>query len=307
MAYTRNWSFTWETNIKQKRLPPLSKVKAFLDYNASEAVFQIERGASKRKKHYQGMLTLAGSRTSKTEVLKLFAGQFKNTSGLTLSPVFDKLALSKYVTKEGTRESGPYFCGREELFDQDFAAMELRPWQKQLYDGLLSEEAQELIGRHVITVHNTSGGAGKSRFTKWLRVGQKKLRMRKLPFASVQQLNSAICKLTRKSELDLVVIDLTRVKGHDQHFSDLFSVLEDITGGYTVDSMYGNYTEALYKPPQVLIFTNYEFKEIYPYMSNDRWIPFQLNAFQQLSHIFHVNGELDYVVPYRAINYTNKK
>ena len=294
MAHTRIWSITWETNISQKRLPPIEKLKAFLDYNASEAIFQVEKGSKKNKKHYQGIFILDGARTSKTGVLKLFAGQFKNTSGLSISPVFDKLALTKYVTKKETRISGPYYCGRQEQYDEEFAKMILSDWQKKIYNGMCSEDSDKLRGRHLISIHDTLGKSGKSQFVKWLRTGQKKLKMRKLPFASVQQLNSAICKITKNNEIDLVVIDLTRSQGKDQSFTDLFSALEDIINGYVVDVMYGGYNEALFKPPMVMLLTNYRFQEVYKYMSHDRWIPFVLDENKELLHISYTE-ELKYL------------
>ena len=69
---TKNWSFTWDTNIKQKKLPTVEALKGFLDYSAENAVFQLEKGLNAGKKHYQGCFTLIGTRKSKSAVKEDF-------------------------------------------------------------------------------------------------------------------------------------------------------------------------------------------------------------------------------------------
>lgn len=304
--YTRYWNFTWDTNALQKKLPDETKLINFLDRETQEAIFQREKGEKKKKEHYQGMFTLDSKRTSKSSVLTLFAGTFKNVHGLTLTPTYSSIASSKYVTKEEGRIRGPFYCGKSEKYDPEFATMRLSKWQNQMYEDLCSEEAQSLRGRNLITVHDSGGKSGKSQFAKWLRVGQKKLTVRKLPIASVQQLNSAVYLITKNLEVDIFIIDITRSKGKDQHFEDLFSALEDVINGFVVDVMFGRYHEALFKPPLILVFTNYKFEELYQYMSDDRWIPLQLSSDKELAHIIHHRGEVLFYTPYVSLTETKK-
>lgn len=305
--YTRFWNLTWETNVKQKKLPSEKKLINFFNKNAEFAVFQFEKGAKKGKIHIQGTFTLIGKRTSKTNVLLLFNSTFKNVQGLTLTPTHSNIASVTYCTKEEGRVSGPHFCGKSEKFDPEVANMKLSDWQEKMFEALLSKEAEELRGRNVISVHDSVGKSGKSQFVKWLRVGQKKLVVRKLPVASVQQLNSAVYLITKELNVDVFVIDITRSLGKEQTFQDLFSALEDVVNGFTVDVMFGKYHETIFKPPLVLIFTNYEFKELYKYMSDDRWIPLQLGVDKKLMHLEHYQGKFVSVTDFKKINYTKKK
>ena len=283
---TRMWSFTWDTNVEQKQLPKKDRLIAFLNMEAAEAVFQLEEGAKKKKKHYQGYLVLIGKRSSKMDVLRRFQQSFKNVAGLTLKPVHSKVALAAYVTKEEGRIDGPFYVGRHEFYDSEMANIQLSDWQKKVYEGLTAPEAAKLRGRNIISIHDSAGKSGKSTFVKWLRVGQKKLVARKLPVSSVQQLNAAIASITRHQDVDLFMIDITRSLGKEQDFKDLFASLEDSINGYVVDTMYGKYNEAIFKPPMVIIFTNFRFSEIRNLVSQDRWISFALEPYtKELVHI----------------------
>ena len=79
------------------------------------------------------------------------------------------------------------------------------------------------------------------RFQKWLRLGQRDIIARKLPVSSVERLISAVTKLTREQEVDLLMINLTKTKGENQSLED---------------TMYGKYIEAIFESPLILVFTN---------------------------------------------------
>ena len=86
--------------------------------------------------------------------------------------------------------------------------MTLRPWQKELYDFILTNRDNPLIReRKIIWVEDSFGMTGKSKFQKWLRIA------RKLPISTVERLISAVTKLTREQEVDLLMINLTKTKG----------------------------------------------------------------------------------------------
>lgn len=69
--------------------------------------------------------TLTGKRQSKMSVLRTFEKTFKNVSGLTLSPVYDKIAIRSYVTKKEGRIRGPFYGGKKDMFDRNFASAKL--------------------------------------------------------------------------------------------------------------------------------------------------------------------------------------
>lgn len=268
---TKYWSFTWDTNVKQKKLPSVEKLEQLLKANCADYVFQLEQGKKKKKPHYQGCFTLTGPRQSKIRTLELFREGNTNIAGLTISPVYDKVAIKAYVTKDEGRIEGPFYGGKDDMHSAKESKMELRPWQKELFEMLTGPDQQYYKDRKVIWIQNPEGGAGKSRFIKWLRTGQRKLIARALPISSVDRLISAVCILNQKLKVDVYTIDFTRSMGKDQSFKDLFAALEMIKNGQVIDVMYGRYNEAIFDPPMIVIFTNENIKDFSHYLSFDRW------------------------------------
>lgn len=268
---TKYWSLTWDTNIKQKKLPREEALLSFLNREADECIFQYEKGAEKKKEHIQGVFTLTGPRKSKTKVLALFQATFKNIGGLTLSPVYDRVAIESYVTKSEGRTKGPFYGGKKEMYDTQMSESKLRIWQQQLFEIISGPEQEMLRDRKVIWVQDSVGNTGKSWFQKWLRIGQKKLVVRSLPISSVDRLISAVNIINKTHKVDAYTIDFTRTQGEDQSYKDLFSTIEQIKNGYVVDVMYGKYNEVIFKPPLVIIFTNNKYEEFEHYLSKDRW------------------------------------
>lgn len=77
---TKFWQFTWETNIKQKKLPSLYKLKNYFNSISNYSRFQLESGTIIRKQHFQGVLELSGPRISKKQLLLNFEEEFKNVA-----------------------------------------------------------------------------------------------------------------------------------------------------------------------------------------------------------------------------------
>ena len=73
---TKYWAFTWETNVRQKKLPDEESLIKMLNWIADYGQFQKERGEKNSKLHYQGCFTLTGPRQSKRGVLSLFEKGF---------------------------------------------------------------------------------------------------------------------------------------------------------------------------------------------------------------------------------------
>ena len=101
--------------------------------------------------------------------------------------------------------------------------------------------------------------------------------VRKLPVSSVERLISAVTKLTREQEVDLLMINLTKTKGQNQSLEDMFAAIEDIKDGFIVDIMYGKYIEAIFDSPLILVFTNEKLDEHISKLSADRWLRFHIN------------------------------
>lgn len=93
----------------------------FFNYTCDYVCFQKERGSAANKLHWQGCLTLSGSRQSKKAVLNLFHERFKCISGLILSKTYSKDAAEVYVTKIETRVESPFYAGKKNKFNEEFA------------------------------------------------------------------------------------------------------------------------------------------------------------------------------------------
>jgi peptidyl-tRNA hydrolase len=277
-ANTKNWSLTWQTNMRQKKVPDEYKLIQFMNYMCTTACFQYEQSPGSTKIHIQGSFTIDGARSSKRAVLELFKGSFNNIKGLTISPVYDKFAIQAYVTKSEGRIKGPFYAGNQELFEMNSSKSKLRDWQSDLYSILTSEKLDELKDRKVIWVQDVSGNTGKSWFQKWLRIGQKKLTARSLPVSTVDRLLAAVYQINRKEKVDIFNIDLTRTQGQDESYLNLFAAIEQIKNGFVIDLMYGKYHESYFAPPVVMIFTNQRIEKFKHYLSEDRWKVFTINT-----------------------------
>ena len=161
---------------------------------------------------------------------------------------------------------------------EEYANMNLRQWQKELFEFILVNKNNSIIReRKIIWVEDNKGCTGKSRFQKWLRLGQRDIIARKLPVSSVERLISAVTKLTREQEVDLLMINLTKTKGQNQSLEDMFAAIEDIKDGFIVDTIYGKYIEAIFESPLILVFTNEKLDEHISKLSADRWLRFHIN------------------------------
>lgn len=65
----------------------------------------------------------------------------------------------KYVSKKDTRVKGPFYAGKKEKFDEKYASMTLRQWQKELYDFILTNKDNSIIRElKIIWIENNKGG-----------------------------------------------------------------------------------------------------------------------------------------------------
>lgn len=270
---TKYWSFTWETNVKQKKLPKEEELKKFLDNISESAVFQFEKGSKAGKLHIQGGFVLKGPRQFKKNLLDSFKGKFYNVGGLSLQAAHDMDSVFQYCSKNETRIGETIYAGRNEIYDLELSKMKLRPWQNDLIDLLkVTMDRKQFRDRKIVWVEDNGGNTGKSALGKYLAAGQKEIRSYKLPVSSVDRLNSAVTKITQKNKVDLFFIDLTRSKGKEQHYGDLFAAIEDIKNGHVVNVMYGDYVQAIFEPPQIVIFTNMCLSDFRHSLSEDRWM-----------------------------------
>ena len=275
---TKYWFFTWDTNIKQKKLPSKIKLKIFLDQLADYAQFQEELGGKKKKLHYQGCLELHGPRVSKKKLLDNFQENFKNIGGLTLSKVFSKEAVLAYTSKQETKVSETIYCGRKEMFSEEIQELLTKEWQHDTFEFLKKVkydddflDSQRFRKRSIYWLEDIKGGSGKSEFITWLRAGQRDLICRLLPMDSVDRLLHAVTEISKKDKVDVFLIDDTRTQGDKTSFNNMFEAIERIKNGHVVSTMYGHYAEVIYPRPQIIFFTNRDMMDYVKNLSRDRW------------------------------------
>jgi len=285
----KKWIFTWNAD-DEGNLPSVETLQKTLDLIAQEAVFQLEKGETTGRYHYQGRLTLIGSRIGKRALLNLFS-EIGDIQYLTPAPELNYDSHT-YCIKDDTRVSGPYYCGISsyKLINSQMST-NLRTWQKDLTDFMINNKSY-LIDRKVLWIQNPIGGAGKSTYIKYLRVqGLKKhgLKVKKLPFDKPDRLRSAIVKILKQEDVDLFCFDFTKTAGEENSFKDLFHIVEEIKNGYVIDTMYGKFNEAITQGSMVAIFTNEDINDFRQYLSPDRWVDFNLTHPKQGDKLWKLN------------------
>lgn len=268
----RDFSLTWETNVKQRKLPSLDDLREFLEDISEEGIFQKERGEKAAKLHWQLSIKLKKSMT-KTKLLEAFKEKFKNVAGLTIDPTRNKVSADKYCLKKETREEGPYAIGPESEFTIKEASRELLEWEKKLIS--LIKEAQSDYSSHIaqrgiIYVEDILGGSGKSTSVKWLRL-HSDLKAAKIPAASVPNMTEVAVRRIQAG-YNVFLIDIPRTQGDSFSLSELFHAIEDLKTGYVVSTMYGSGKEGFVNCPTIVIYSNIPYQVIKQekYMSLDR-------------------------------------
>lgn len=281
----KRWVFTWN-NTENPKVPTPTQLIKFLDRIADEGVFQLELGKRTKNLHYQGRFVLKGPRIGKRKLLDLFSAYY-DTINLTVEP--EKLSDStSYCTKSETSVGGPWFVGLSSYKRKnENMTLELRKWQRQLITLFDDKFETEFRDRKVIWIQDLNGHAGKSKFIEYLARtgGENKLVAKKLPFDNPDRIRSAVCKISKKFDVDIFMFDFTRTRSENANDANLFQVVEEIKNLYVVDCMYGNYTETFLPESFLIIFTNEDIKNYRQFLSADRWIPFGIDKDSGLCYI----------------------
>ena len=279
--YQKRWVFTWNSDDLGE-LPNRQNLVDLLNEIAVEGVFQTEAGLKTGRLHYQGRFQLKGSRLGKKRLLEIFEKVFETTN-LTLEPeiLYDS---TKYCTKDETRKAGPFYVGTDS-YRQKMTPMtiKLRRWQTELLQEIKIIENDNARDRKVFWIEDSTGGPGKSTFSKFLSFGQKDWKVKKLPIDSPNRIRMAVCKILQKEDVDMFTFDFTRTMGEETSMNDLFQVVEELKNGHIVSVLYGNPMEVAMTSPHVVIFTNEKFEDYEKYLSRDRWMSYVITPDKALA------------------------
>ena len=153
-------------------------------------------------------------------MLKIFEKVFETTNS-TLEPeiLYDS---TKYCTKDETRKAGPFYVGTDS-YRQKMTPMtiKLRRWQTELLQEIKIIENDNARDRKVFWIEDSTGGPGKSTFSKFLSFGQKDWKVKKLPIDSPNRIRMAVCKILQKEDVDMFTFDFTRTMGEETSMNDL--------------------------------------------------------------------------------------
>ena len=283
----KRWVFTCQINKDMLELPSKEKIECWLTKYSSDAVFQREAGETTGRLHYQGRLTLKSGRICKTsrnpknDSLKRQLEEFGlNWKGFTFDIEHDEVASKLYCSKSKSRVEGPWRIGTDNEYRGKDLGLPLRPWQISLKEFVGIEGGPDL-SRSVISIFDKEGNAGKSWWIKEMRVNYPDLKLFKLPLGNFDRTISVVCKRVKQNpDINCFCIDMTRTMGKDISLQDTYAAIEEIKGGYLVDTMYGSGEEVYFSPPKIILMHNNDLFEEYQKLklfgkqnlSDDRYI-----------------------------------
>ena len=258
------WSFTIQAPGEQE-LPEVKRVKSWLMDVGKKWVFQMEKGESTGRLHYQGQVQLA-EKKRKSALLGTCVTHFPAVT-LTLTPTSNaggKSGAWSYAMKEDTRVKGPW-SDTPVYLGQDLACMKTPfPWQQQVLDTLKTKADD----RTIRWVWEAEGNVGKSKLVKFLC--WKKMAT-SIPAGTATQIKTCVIA---KGASPAYMIDMPRTKGKDEHMEDMFSAIEGIKNGMVESAMYGKVQELFMEPPHIFCFANYAPPT--KRLSADRWKVFKV-------------------------------
>jgi len=276
--FQKKWVFTWNLGFNED-VPTPEELQLFLSSISEKGVFQQEKGLETGRLHYQGRFVLRGPRIGKNKLLSYFTEKW-NTINLTVDP--EKSSDSSlYCTKSETQVKGPWYVGLSDYVQKNTTMkLDLYLWQQQLLRMLSPEHIRFYKDRKVIWIQSSAGGLGKSSFIQYLALNSKqtKLVAKKLPFDRPDRIRCAVTKIAKKEDVDVFMFDFTRTLGEDSGMANFYQVIEEIKNNYIIDTMFGQYHETFLGGTVVIIFTNEQFDDHKRYLSDDRWVPFQIGS-----------------------------
>lgn len=252
-------NYAEEVEVEEKFRSIAPEVLAVFKTYAKKFVFQLERGAKEGKLHYQAFLNLQ----EKLRPACLAKRLQSDLEGLVLNvgashcSTAGKQALQRYCMKSDTRVLGPW-ADHAIYMGQDLIT-NLRPWQVQLKEELLSPDAH---ARKIIWIYDKAGGLGKSSFAKYMGYHHD---IPKLTFADARSLLYLVAKFANKPAY---MFDLSRTKPASVSMSEIYQALEDVKNGHFVSSKYESEI-VIMQTPNIVVFSNSlpDFKAL----SADKW------------------------------------
>lgn len=249
-ADTRSRGFIFTMNNPTKT--PFEMITHFKKQHVKKAVFQLERGREGTP-HYQGYIYYGNARFERA-----VSKEFK----FWCQPAVNDQAVRNYVTKDATKEEGPWgygVPGVENPEEEIDIITDLRPWQKEVEE-LVAETCHD--NRTIYWYWEPQGNMGKTALAKYLVVKHGAFVLS----GKAADCKAAIAKRKEKGKTipGIMVFHYTRTNEHFVSYEALEAIKDGIffSGKYESDMV-------VYNCPHVIVMAN--FPPDYTKLSGDRW------------------------------------
>lgn len=259
--------YLWDFRINLAEGVTKESIEKILRNTSKHWIYQLEKGETTNKLHYQGRLSL-NKRKRKSEILKIIKQFEKPILFNYLEPAStNSYGHWFYVMKEETKIEGPWKDTDEELY----VPLEYReidknwhPFQTQIIQS--KDEVKK--NREVNVIFDPKGNSGKTTLANYLTITQQGLLIPPLAKASdIIQYVCSLCMARKTRDPKIVFFDLPRALNKSD-LRELFTAVEQIKNGILYDTRYTGKCWVI-EPPAIWIFTN---KQVDPDMlTRDRW------------------------------------
>lgn len=256
------WTITW--NELSVPLPEPAVVRKQLDDLDWKFIFQLERGASAERAHYQMSIKLPSKgKKRKSELLGVLAKAFPTQAmaAFHVRETHSEEGSFTYCMKPDTRVDGPWvdkvrvvpprpnlFTRGQQVRDDPY------PWQA----ALIARLEKEPDNRSIMWLADPDGANGKTSLLEYCEeIGKFGVT---LPYAAKpHQLAGYIKGMREDREFTTVFFDLPRAATmeKDPHkWAELAANIEMVKDGRVQSALYGKYVKVTFAPPHVVIFAN---------------------------------------------------
>ena len=250
----------------------ISRFNEFCSLNTDMYVFQHELTGDDNH-HIQGRV----SRQARIRTLS-FAKKISADTGIPLcyihvSPTQRPNQNFDYTMKSETRFSGPYSnldLNALNIVDP-LEGIQLHDWQNFILNEWFDNDRKKMYnrsGRKILFVYDTKGNTGKSTLCKHCAISRQK-DVCLLPVSG--NANQLVSSILNAGSFSNYILDLPRCKPgeNEKWIQDILFVIEQLSNGLLINSMYGKYTRLVMNNPQIVVFSNWKVPE---YLSQDRYI-----------------------------------
>lgn len=253
-------------------------LKKQLNEICKEGNFQLEKGNTSGKLHWQGRISLK-KKMRKTALVKIATETFLRQGVRWSITSKANIRNYEYVTKDHTRVAGPWDIKEKEMYiPRQVREMNgLRPFQQHIVD-----DADVWDTRTINWIYQPTGSVGKSRLKTYLRVY--KLGRVIPPCNDMKDILRIVCDLPTSK---LYIVDLPKAMKKDK-LHGLLGAIETIKDGYAYDDRY-RFTEKVFDCPNIWVFSN--MMPDFDMLSHDRWKIWNINSkYELIEHHMNVDN-----------------